>query len=239
MPVFKLHLRRHSMVEPDDQGIPFRDLHHAYLEACKAIPDVAREELIAGRDPLVCAFLICDTTGRQLMEVLFSEILSPAEWKRRRAKQRPHGGVRSASVRDDLALTSFRRMFSALNVGCVLMTPELQIVEMNDFGARHSHVDPEAIRGTSILDTFDLAGQPKADFTKFMTLAQQGAVSEIIDMPYLVLDANGATVDGWWNARTWPIFDDDGHMLGLAEWAEPFTTPTNGGQTLRRVGRPV
>lgn len=30
----------------------------------------------------------------------------------------------------------------------------------------------------------------------------------------------------WWNARTWPIFDDDNYILGIAEWAEPRMRPT-------------
>ena len=76
------------------------------------------------------------------------------------------------------------------------MTPELQVVEMNEFGARHSHVDQEALRDTSILSIFDLTGKPKEDFTKFVTLAQAGAVSEIVNMPYLMLDEVGATVNG-------------------------------------------
>lgn len=238
MPVLRFHLRRRKLVEPDEVGLPYPDLHQAYLAACRAIPTTAHEELTEGRNPLACAFLICDEKGRQLLEVGFDEILSPSEWRTPR-RRRPHEGVRSRRRRDDLALSTFRRMFSSLNVGCVLMTPELQVVEMNDFGARHSHVDPEAIRNTSILDIFDLSGAPKRDFGKFMRAAQEGVTSEIIDMPYLVLDEHGATADGWWNARTWPIHDDDGRVLGLVEWAEPFTRPSNGGTTLLRVSRNV
>lgn len=240
MPVFQLHLRRGGAIEADDAGMEFSDLHHAYLEACRAIPDIARETLAAGRDPMACAFVICDAGGRRLLEVRFDEILSPAQWRLRRARRRPHGAGRSARVRDDLALSGFRRMFSSVNVGCVLMTPELLVVEMNEFGARNSHVDPEAIRGTSILDIFTgLDGEPKRQFTQFMRLAQAGATSEVVDLPYLVLDAAGATANGWWNARTWPIFDDDDRLLGLVEWAEPFTRPTAGGSTLVRVASGV
>lgn len=236
MPVFKLHLRRRAVVEPDDLGMEFPDLHHAYLAVYKAIPDEAREMLVAGQDPMVCAYIICDDKGRRLLEVRFDEILSPAEWRIRRARPGPHAGVRSERARDDLALSNFRRMFAAVNVGCVLMTPELQVVEMNEFGAAHSHVDPEAIRGTSILDIFvDLKGTPKQHFTQFMSLARAGATSEVIDLPYYVLDEAGQTANGWWNARTWPIFDDDDHLLGLVEWAEPFTRPTTGGTTLVRI----
>lgn len=237
MPIFQLHLHRGSTIEPDDVGMEFRDLHHAYLEVCRAIPDTARDLLAAGRDPMACAFIICDGGGRRLLKVRFDEVLSPAEWRLRRSRQRPHGGIRSARARDELALSSFRRMFASLNVGCVLMTPDLLVTEMNAFGARHSHVDPEAIRGTSILDIFiDLQGEPKRHFTQFMKLAQAGATSQVVDLPYHVLDEAGETASGWWNARTWPIFDDDDHLIGLVEWAEPFTRPTSGGVTAVRIG---
>jgi hypothetical protein len=235
MPTFRLHFRQGAVVEPDDSGMEFRDLHHAYLEACKAIPDMARDMLIQGQNPMACAFLISDEKGQRLMEVLFEDILSPSEWRTPRALRGPHSGIRSDRARDDLALSSFRRIFASVNVGCVLLTPELQVKEINEFGARHSHVDPEAIRDTSILDVFDLSGDPKRNFGKFWSLAQKGAVSELIDMPYLVLDEAGETASGWWNARVWPIFDDNDNLLGFVEWAEPFTAPTAGGRTLVRI----
>lgn len=60
-------------------------------------------------------------------------------------------------------------------------------------------------------------------------------MSEVIDLPYLVLDEAGQTANGWWNARIWPIFDDDDRLLGLVEWAEPFTRPTAQAGTLVRI----
>ncbi|AWN46403.1 hypothetical protein DK419_08805 [Methylobacterium terrae] len=212
--------------------IEFADLHHAYLAVCASIPGIAQELLIERKDPLAASCVIADDKGRNLMTVPFTDVLSPSEWRPTKARRRPHGWPRSARSRDDLALASFRRMFGPVDAGCVLMTPEMHIVEMNRFGARHSHVDPEAIRGRSIYGIFaDLHGAPKANFTKFMSLAQAGAASQITDLPYLVLDAEGQTTNGWWNARTWPIFDDDENLLGFVEWAEPFTAPTRGGRT--------
>lgn len=132
-------------------------------------------------------------------------------------------------------------MFDGAQAGCVLLTPEMHVVDMNAFGARHSHVDVEAIRGVPIYDIFsELRGEPKANFDKFMQLAQAGAASEVTNLPYLVLDEDGQTSNGWWNARTWPIFDDDGRLLGFVEWAEPHTKPTTqSGKTLVRVTKPV
>lgn len=184
---------------------------------------------------MVCTYVICDQKGRQLMEVPFVDVLSPSEWRMSRATWKIDRGSRSAPVRDRLALSRFRQIFASVNVGCVLLTPELQVKEINDFGARHSHVDPDEIRDSSILDAYDLSGEPKENFKKFWSLAQTGVVSELIDMPYLVLDKSGKTVDGWWNSKVWPIFDDDNRLLGLVDWAEPFTSPTAGGITEVRV----
>ena len=114
------------------------------------------------------------------------------------------------------------------------------VVEMTEFGARHSHVDQEAIRGVPIFDIFaDLRGEPKVNFDRFMSLAQTGATSVVTDLPYLVLGDDGKTANGWWNARTWPIVDDDQALLGFVEWAEPHTAPTHGGKTQVRLGRSV
>jgi PAS domain-containing protein len=238
MPTFYFHFSDGHQTKPDDLGIEFVNLEQAYLEVCAAIPDIARDLLIERHDPLAASFKIADSSGRILMSVPFTEMLSGAEWRPVRARQRPYGAPRSTPARDDLALKSFRRMFTSVNAGCVLLTPELHVVEMNDFGARHSHVDAEAIRGVSIFEIFsELRGEPSDNFRKFMSLAQVGVVSEVIDLPYLVQDANGETANGWWNARMWPIFDDDGNLLGFVEWAEPHTQPTQGAKTTVRLSK--
>ncbi len=237
MAVYKLHLRTASTIEPDDIGVDFRDLHHAYLEACKAIPDLARDMLVEGQDPLACSLLICDEADRQLIEVLFSEVLSPAKWRLPHPAKVSHGLTRSSLDRDNAALSGFRRTFADANVGCVLLTPDLRVVEMNQFGARHGHVDSEVIRGSSILDIFDLSETSKPHYERFMRFAQIGLFSEISDLPYLMLNDEGETIKGWWSARTWPIYDDDQRLAGIAEWAEPSATPLNHGSTEVRLAR--
>lgn len=236
MPTFFVHFNDGRQTFPSELGLEFDSLEQAYLSAHASIPDMARDLLIKRQDPFVASFIIADTKGRYLMTVPFTEVLSPAEWRLAQARRRPHGGPRSTSARDDLALTNFRRMFSSVNAGCVLMTPEMQVVEMNAFGARHSHVDAEAIRGVPIFDIFhDLRGEPKSNFDAFMSLAQAGVASEVIDLPYLVQDADGHTTNGWWTAKTWPIFDDDRNLIGFVEWAEPSVEPLAGGKTRVRV----
>lgn len=232
MPTFYFHFHDGRRLFPNDLGVEYADLEQAFLGACAAIPGMAGDLLVKRQDPLAASYTIADGKGRVLMTVPFQEVLSPSDWRLAKARRRPHGGPRSARTRDEMALASFRRMFSAANAGCVLMTPEMHIVEMNEFGARHSHVDAEAIRGQSIYGIFaDLHGEPKANFDRFMSLAQAGAASQVTNLPYLVLDEEGRTTNGFWNARTWPIFDDDDRLLGFVEWAEPHTKPTWGGKT--------
>lgn len=238
MPTFYIHFSDGRQTFPNDMGLEFDTLEQAYLGVCAGIPEMAHDLLVKRQDPMTAAYIIVDAKGRTLMTVPFTDVLSPSEWHLTKARRRPHGGPRSARARDDLALASFRQMFGAANAGCVLLTPEMHIVEMNEFGARHSHVDAEAIRGQSIFGIFsELRGEPRANFDKFMSLAQASAVSEVIDLSYLVLDGEGQTTNGWWTARTWPIFDDDHHLLGFVEWAEPHTTATRGGKTEVRVSK--
>jgi len=236
MPVFYFHYSDGRRSYQDEVGLEFGSLEEAYLDVCASIPEAARDLLIKRMDPLSPSYKIADARGRVLLDVPFTDILAPSEWRLPKARRRPYGSPRSAKARDDLALTSFRRMFGSANAGCVLLTPEMKVAEMNEFGARHSHVDADAIRGASIFEIFaELHGEPKKHFDAFMSLAQAGVVSEVKDLPYLVLDAEGRTADGFWTARTWPIFDDDRRFIGFVEWAEPHVAPIHGGKTKVRI----
>ncbi|MGU3537648.1 DUF6894 family protein [Methylobacterium sp. A54F] len=74
MPLFYFHLRSGRSLNLDEFGLELDGLEAAYLEACRAIPDMARECVQANaRRP--SAFEITDAGGRLLMEVPFSEIL--------------------------------------------------------------------------------------------------------------------------------------------------------------------
>ncbi|RVT90505.1 hypothetical protein EOD43_19850 [Sphingomonas crocodyli] len=212
-------------------GIVFPDLHRAYIETCRSIPETARDLLIDGADPMVCAYLICDDKGRQLMEVPFADVLSTAEIR----VSRGAGGTRPTHqrepARDEAALISFRQIFARANAGCILLTPELVVKDINEYGRLHSHTDLEAVRDVYVLDAFDLAGPLKTILAKFWTLPQCGGTAQLVDMPYCVLDAAGNAINGWWSARAWPLVGDDGSVIGLAAWGEPSVTPRAGGKT--------
>jgi hypothetical protein len=79
LPIFLIHLKVRQSVVPDDVGIEFAHAEAAYLDARASIPEMAKSLQFQGRDPLEASFLICDGRGRLLMELPFTEWLSPAE----------------------------------------------------------------------------------------------------------------------------------------------------------------
>jgi len=54
-------------------------LEEAYLDACAAIPDAASQEIRERRNPFRCAFIIGGLDGTVLLEVPFTDLLSPSE----------------------------------------------------------------------------------------------------------------------------------------------------------------
>jgi hypothetical protein len=79
MPVYFFDLRSRCSVEPDDTGLEFASAEIAYLEACKAIPELAAELVGAGDSPRSYAFEVFDEAGRLIWRIPFSEILGGRE----------------------------------------------------------------------------------------------------------------------------------------------------------------
>lgn len=78
MPLFFFHLRTARGLEEDEAGAPFPDVEAAYIDVCRAIPEMLEELLGEGHDPMRCAFEIADERGRLLMDVPFAERLTRA-----------------------------------------------------------------------------------------------------------------------------------------------------------------
>lgn len=78
MPRFFFNLSSQGNVSMDETGTEFPSLEAAYLDTCDAILDIAVEKLRAHQNPAKDAFEIADEQGNVLMQVPFSEILSPA-----------------------------------------------------------------------------------------------------------------------------------------------------------------
>lgn len=75
MPLFFFDLRSRSGLHHDDTGLEFASAEIAYIEACKAIPDLTCELVRAGGTPQGYAFEVADEAGRILWHIPFGEIL--------------------------------------------------------------------------------------------------------------------------------------------------------------------
>ena len=75
-------------VSPDEFGLDFPDVESAYLEADRAVRDMARELRAKGKDPRSYAFEITSASGEVVFELLFSETLDRQKDRRQARLQR-------------------------------------------------------------------------------------------------------------------------------------------------------
>lgn len=75
MPMFYFHLRTPRGLERDEVGIDIASAEAAYLEAARAIPDLAVELLRAGESPSRYTFEVRNEVGQLVWEIGFHEVL--------------------------------------------------------------------------------------------------------------------------------------------------------------------
>lgn len=122
---FHFHLRTDMGVERDEIGIDCRDVHAAYLEACRSIPSIAAQFLAAGRDPIRFRFEIALETGQTVLEVPFDELLRPkAKVISNRTAPRSRRAIVAAARR-------YKAVLEDAPFGAVILTPDLQYVSVN------------------------------------------------------------------------------------------------------------
>jgi hypothetical protein len=72
---FYFHLQTPEGLEPADFAVWCEGPEDAFVEACRAIPDIAAEMEREGRDPMECQFLIHNGKGAEMFMVPFSELI--------------------------------------------------------------------------------------------------------------------------------------------------------------------
>ena len=90
-----------------EDGLEFRDVDAAYLEAFKAATEIWGEALRARRNPLADAFSIRDATGIVVLELPFAEILESS--RGRRLQSAPKRRVPSTNVALEFGAQSVRK----------------------------------------------------------------------------------------------------------------------------------
>ena len=72
---FYFHLQTPEGLEPADFAVWCEGPEAAFVEACRAIPDIAAEMRRQGRDPMECRFLIHNGRGEEMFTVPFAELI--------------------------------------------------------------------------------------------------------------------------------------------------------------------
>jgi len=72
---FYFHLQTPEGLEPADFAVWCEGPEDAFAEACRAIPGIAAEMLLEGRDPMECQFLIHNGQGNEIFTVPFAELI--------------------------------------------------------------------------------------------------------------------------------------------------------------------
>lgn len=111
MPCFFFDLAGPGVLEVDEIGTEFVDLHAGYLDACRAVLEISGEMLRDRRDPSRHRFEVRDGRGRALMDIPFREMLQPSGPAPR---AHPTAEVRSALA---AAVARNRELRSELSAG--------------------------------------------------------------------------------------------------------------------------
>lgn len=75
MPLFHFHLRTPHGLDRDDTGLDMANVEAAYLEACRAIPDMALELMQKGESPGRYSFKVTNAVGQVVWLIPFTEVL--------------------------------------------------------------------------------------------------------------------------------------------------------------------
>lgn len=74
---FLLHIKTPAGIRRAIAPVQFPDLASAHHNVREDIPELAAELLRSGVNPMLCAYLICNTEGALLLEVPFTDLVEP------------------------------------------------------------------------------------------------------------------------------------------------------------------
>ena len=128
----------------DPLGLECADVHDAYLEACRAIPDLAADFIARGRDPADLMIEIAPQDGPVVMEVPFDEVLN---LRSGRSSRLILPRSRRATV---AAAQKYRTAFTDAPFGVVIVTPDLEHVSVNRAVTEITGETDETTQGLSV-----------------------------------------------------------------------------------------
>ena len=87
------NFRQGATYSSDEEGCDFDSVEEAYLAAFRAAQDMWRDLLVARQDPLLCAFEITDSAGRDLILLPFGEVLEACRGNKEFNPLKSHNGA--------------------------------------------------------------------------------------------------------------------------------------------------
>jgi len=87
------NFRQGTTYSIDEEGCDFDSMEEAYLAAFRAAQDMWRDLLVARQDPLLCAFEITDSAGRELILLPFGEVLEACRGNKVVTPLKPHNAA--------------------------------------------------------------------------------------------------------------------------------------------------
>lgn len=219
---FYFHLRTEEIVEVDEIGLECRDVHGAYLEACRAIPDLAAQFLTLGRDPIGFRFEIAAEDGVTLMKVPFDELLRPAVPMRA-------GRFQVRSRRAAIAAAQkFKPVLEDAPFGAVIMTPDMQYVSVNRAITRLTGETDETTHGLFLEEEAIVSRDPGNTVTRAAASMKvvRTAGRHVEDRRMFWGTMPGSIKRPALTISYWPMMDD-GELVALGVRVEPSRRPAS------------
>lgn len=217
---FYFHLHTDEDVELDEYGLECRDLHGAYLQACRGIPDLAAHFLAAGRDPIGFRFELATEDGTVVMAVPFNELLRP---RSRSARMPPVPRSRRAMI---AAARRFKPALEDAPFGAVIMTPDMEYVSVNRAITTLTGETDETTMG-HYLESAEIRSRDPGDTTA-RAIASMGVVRdlrrEVQDRRMFWGAMPGSASRPPLTISYWPMLDD-GVLVALGVRVEPSRRP--------------
>lgn len=126
--------------------------------------------------------------------------------------------------------------FARLPMACVLLSPELVIVDASEAYSRLALRPREALLGRALLDVFpplpsSLLGEGPNPLGDFLTrVATSGQPESLSVLRYDVLDpSSGRALPRWWSLSAGAVRDDDGAVTHVVQWVEDVSALVESG----------
>jgi PAS domain S-box-containing protein len=242
MPRFFFNFRGPDGLEPDEIGLELPGVDAALWEARRSAPGIFGELIAQGRDLTHCGFEIVNSSGRLVLDIPFTDLLGDGRGSRSFAPRRtltPWAWGRAHRSHAEMGRAPadlYRQVFATMPEPTVILTLQLKVI-----GANQAYLEATGIRAESLVDHFvcevfprnpDLAEATDAAamLASFERALAAGGRDEAPPLRYDLRTGDGAWRKRYWRVTSWPIADDTGAVVALANQMRDVTAEIAAGQ---------